>query len=132
MATFRISSWRASASDTARESRSHILVEPSLSVNRKVTVPVGGPSITSPSSSLPLGNNIAAEHCRGPPFTRLAESASQPSLPSSERVTDGTRTRVLRSHNPPTSVSRRCCRLQDRLIQAYFLAHGCPPFLRVA
>src|ERR687895_78044 len=91
---------RSALPKTARESRSHILVEPSLSVNRKVTVPVGGPSITSPSSSLPLGNNIAAEHCRGPPFTRLGESASQPSLRSRVRVTDGARTRVLRSHNP--------------------------------
>jgi hypothetical protein len=33
----------------------------------------------------------------------------------SGRVTDGTRTRALRSHNPPTSVSRRCCRLQNQL-----------------
>jgi len=33
-----------------------------------------------------------------------------------ERVTEGTRTRALRSHNPPTSVSGRCRMLQNRLI----------------
>ena len=31
------------------------------------------------------------------------------------RVTDGTRTRALRSHNPLPSVSRCCCMLQNRL-----------------
>jgi len=31
-------------------------------------------------------------------------------------VTDGTRTRTLRSHNPPTSVSRCCLKFQNRLI----------------
>src|SRR5215212_10139955 len=32
------------------------------------------------------------------------------------RVADGARTRdLLQSHNPPTSVSWRCCRLQNRL-----------------
>ena len=30
-------------------------------------------------------------------------------------VTDGTRTRTLRSHNPPTPVSRCCRMLQNRL-----------------
>jgi hypothetical protein len=38
----RISSWRARAACILLASRSHILVEPSLSVNKKVTVPVGG------------------------------------------------------------------------------------------
>src|SRR5215208_3450305 len=32
------------------------------------------------------------------------------------RVTDGTRTRALRSHNPLSSVSGRCQMLQNRLI----------------
>jgi hypothetical protein len=32
------------------------------------------------------------------------------------RVTDGTRTRALRSHNPLSPVSRRCRMLQNRLI----------------
>ena len=36
----------------------------------------------------------------------------------SGRVTDGARTRDLRSHNPPTPVSKRCCMLQNRLITA--------------
>jgi hypothetical protein len=35
-------------------------------------------------------------------------------LPANERVTDGARTRDLRSHNPPTSVSRDCPALQNR------------------
>src|SRR5215212_868395 len=35
-------------------------------------------------------------------------------LPANERVTDGVRTRDLRSHNPPTSVSRDCPALQNR------------------
>jgi hypothetical protein len=33
-----------------------------------------------------------------------------------QRVTDGARTRDLRSHTPPTSVSGRCQELQNRLI----------------
>ena len=37
-------------------------------------------------------------------------------LPANERVTDGARTRDLRSHNPPTPVSERSCTLQKRLI----------------
>ena len=53
-------------------------------------------------------------------------------LPANRRVTDGARTRDLRSHNPPTLVSRCCPSLQNRLIYADFLAHGCPLFLGVA
>jgi hypothetical protein len=34
----------------------------------------------------------------------------------SKRVTDGTRTRDLRSHNPTTSVAAGCCGLQNQLI----------------
>ena len=34
----------------------------------------------------------------------------------SKRVADGTRTRALRSHNPLTCVSMRCCTLQNQLI----------------
>ncbi len=34
----------------------------------------------------------------------------------SKRVTDGARTRVLRSHNPPSPVSRCCHTFQNRLI----------------
>jgi hypothetical protein len=43
-----------------------------------------------------------------------------------------TRTRDLRSHNPPTSVATCCGTLQDRLIYTSFFARGCPPFLHVA
>src|SRR5215211_5148473 len=42
MASLRISSWRASTSDMASGLLSQSLVEPSMSVKRKVTVPVGG------------------------------------------------------------------------------------------
>ena len=41
MARRRISSWRARAPDMDSGLLSHIFVEPSTSVNRKVTVPVG-------------------------------------------------------------------------------------------
>src|SRR5215204_4977964 len=50
----------------------------------------------------------------------------------SSRVTDGARTRALWSHNPPTSVSERCRKLQNPLRQADFFAGGCLLFLRVA
>ena len=53
-------------------------------------------------------------------------------LRADERVTDGARTRLLRSHNPQTPVSRGCRTLLDRLIYADFSARGCPPFLHVA
>ncbi len=36
--------------------------------------------------------------------------------PANGRVTDGDRTRDLRSHNPPNPVSSCCCMLQNRLI----------------
>jgi PAS domain-containing protein len=49
----------------------------------------------------------------GPP------SRSFPQIPlsyaNSERVTDGARTRALRSHNPLSSVSPSCPRLQNQL-----------------
>jgi hypothetical protein len=38
----------------------------------------------------------------------------------------------LRSHNPTTSVAKRCSTLQNRLIYADFFAGGCPPLLRGA
>src|SRR5215212_7601444 len=49
-------------------------------------------------------------------------------LPANERVTDGARTRDLRSHNPPTSVSRDCrrCRIAlDKPIPLLTVARGC-------
>ena len=47
-------------------------------------------------------------------------------------MTDGARTRDLRSHNPTTSVATGCRALQNRLIYAESFAQGCPPFLGVA
>jgi hypothetical protein len=49
-----------------------------------------------------------------------------------ERVTDGARTRALRSHNPTSPVSGRCQTLQNRLRYADSFARGCPPSLCVA
>jgi hypothetical protein len=50
VALFRMSSWRARASDMACGSCSHILVEPSMSVKRKVTAPVGDSAMRLESS----------------------------------------------------------------------------------
>jgi hypothetical protein len=50
--------------------------------------------------------------CTGNP----SHSAFWAYLCRSEKVTDGARTRALRSHNPPTPVSGRCRMLQNRLI----------------
>jgi hypothetical protein len=48
-------------------------------------------------------------------------------------VTDETRTRdPLSSHNPPTPVAQGCELLQKPLIDADFLALGCPVFPRAA
>jgi hypothetical protein len=40
----------------------------------------------------------------------------RPTYAKSKRVTDGTRTRVLQSKNPPNSVSRSCRTLHNRLL----------------
>ena len=48
-------------------------------------------------------------------------------------MTDETRTRdLLSSHNPPTPVAQGCELLQKPLIDADFLALGCPVFPRAA
>jgi hypothetical protein len=47
-------------------------------------------------------------------------------------VTDGTRTRALRSHNAKTWVATRCRELQNPLIYAESFADGYQVFLRVA
>ena len=47
-------------------------------------------------------------------------------------LTDGARTRDLRSHNLPIPVSGLCCTLQNRLISADSPAGSCPLFLRIA
>jgi hypothetical protein len=47
-------------------------------------------------------------------------------------VTDGTGSRALRSHNPPTSVSGRFGALQNRLAYAGLVAHGCARLLSAA
>jgi hypothetical protein len=48
------------------------------------------------------------------PLLQLSASAIESCvLPANEGVTDGTRTRDLRSHNPLSSVSERCHMLQN-------------------
>ncbi len=47
MASLRIRSWQRRAARMASGLLSQSLVEPSMSVNRKVTVPVGGSAIRS-------------------------------------------------------------------------------------
>jgi hypothetical protein len=49
------STWRARAARIPRGSRSHIFVEPSISVNRKVTVLAGGMAISCATSLLCRG-----------------------------------------------------------------------------
>jgi hypothetical protein len=84
------------------------LVEPSMSVNKKVTVPVGGLATTLMSSLLPsrghyssatfLGSFVRPSAWRR--FAAFAERAYSLRCNLREGVTDGTRTRDLRSHNP--------------------------------
>src|SRR5215213_4685374 len=139
MAFLRILSWRANAACMAGASSSQSLVEPSMSVNRKVRVPVGGLATTLMSSLLPLRGHYSSGGFLGPSAhpsawrrAAFAEHAHPPRANLCERVTDGTRTRALRSHNPPTSVATRCPTLQIPLIKAVFFAGGCPLFLGVA
>ena len=70
-ASFSISSWRARALCILFASRSQSLVEPCMSVKRKVTVPVGGLATRSMSSSFPWGDTIAAQNFLHP-FTHQA------------------------------------------------------------
>jgi hypothetical protein len=65
-----------------------------------------------------LATPAKPEWCQKTPVAEQ-EPSSLPSFPLTyaelKRVTDGARTRDLRSHNPPTSVSGRCRTLQNRL-----------------
>src|SRR5919112_5386157 len=72
MAPLSNSSWRASAACIAFWLLSHMPVEPSMSVNRNVTVPVGGlPTTTSMCSSLPLKGHYSSGGYLGPLFARV-------------------------------------------------------------
>src|SRR5215218_2915610 len=67
MALLKTSSWRARAICIARPCFSQSPVEPSMSVNRKVTVPVGGPGTTVMSSLIPSrGQHYSSEGVPGP------------------------------------------------------------------
>src|SRR5829696_8939225 len=66
MAHLSNSSWRAKAACMAVASCSQSLVEPSMSVNRKVTVPVGGLATTLMSSLLPSRGNYISAAFSGP------------------------------------------------------------------
>src|SRR5215204_7073708 len=71
MASLRISSWRVNAACIACGLLSHIAVEPSMSVNRNVTVPVGGlATTTSMCSLLPLRGNYSSVAVPGPSVQR--------------------------------------------------------------
>src|SRR5215211_9233019 len=119
------SSWRANAACMAGGLSSQSLVEPSMSVNRNVTVPVGGlvATTTSMSSLLPFRGHYSSRvlpgssvhQVPGSVFAAFAEYAYPLRGLLYESVTDGARPRGLRSHNPPTPVSKRCCMLQNRL-----------------
>src|SRR5215208_544609 len=54
------SSWRVNAACMARASCSQSLVEPSMSVNRNVRVPIGGLTTTQSSSLLPLKGHYSS------------------------------------------------------------------------
>src|SRR5829696_3417289 len=72
MAPLSNSSWRASAACIAGASCSQSLVEPSMSVNRNVRVPVGGLAITSLMSSLlPLKGHYSSGGYLGPLFAQV-------------------------------------------------------------
>jgi hypothetical protein len=98
MAHLSNSSWWANAACMAEALCSHILVEPSMSVNKKVTVPVGGLAVTtSMSSSLPLKGHYSSEgiprslftlRVHGGVFAAFAEHACPPRSNLCERVTD--------------------------------------------
>src|SRR5215210_4391780 len=66
MARLSNSSWRANAFCIACGLLSHIPVEPSMSVNRNVTVPVGGLATTLMSSLLPLRGHYSSAAFSGP------------------------------------------------------------------
>src|SRR5215218_2545781 len=79
---------------------------------------VTGPTTTSPATALvylnlPLSRTSEKIHLQG--FKKAWHKCRFRIYPASQRVTDGARTRDLRSHNPLSSVSERCCTLQNRL-----------------
>jgi hypothetical protein len=67
----------------AGESCSQSLVEPSMSVNRKVRVPVGGLSTTSMSSLLPLGGHYSSGAFPGSSVNPTFTSGSWPTVAES-------------------------------------------------
>jgi hypothetical protein len=120
---------------------SQSLVEPSMSVKRKVRVPVGGlATATSMSSLLPSRGHYSSGALPGPSvrpsawkcFATLAEHANPVRTNLCERVTDGAPIRALRSHNPPNPVCRCCPMLRKPLIQGGLFAGACMTFLRIA
>src|SRR5215211_432470 len=80
---------------------------------------VAGHTTTSPATALiylnlPFSRTSERTHLQG--FKKAQHKCPFRIYPANHRVTDGTRTRALRSHNPPTSVSGRCSMLQNQLI----------------
>src|SRR5215213_8377552 len=80
MAPFRILSCRVNATCMAWALCSQSLVEPSISVNRKVTVPVGGLATNSISSLLPLREHYSSGGFSGPSLHPTSTSGSWPTV----------------------------------------------------
>src|SRR5918999_707378 len=78
MAHLSNSSWRANAACIAGALFSQSLVEPSMSVNRKVRVPVGGLVTNSMSSLVPLRGNYSSGGFSGPSVRPTSTSGSWP------------------------------------------------------
>jgi hypothetical protein len=85
---------------------------------------------------LTFGALIALRIALGKPRDKVRGARLVLTLPvligSPYGVTDGARTRDLRSHNPRTSVATGSRALQKWLVYAELFAGGCPPLLRIA
>src|SRR5215204_2820198 len=98
MAHLSNSSWRANAACMACGLLSHILVEPSMSVNRKVTVPEGGlATTTSMCSSLPLRGHYSSAAFPGPSVQRTSENSAHEKI--GESTIDPTRPVACAKHH---------------------------------
>src|SRR5579871_6085807 len=62
-----IASWRSSALRMAFGDASHRRVDPSMSVNKKVTVPVGAPTLTAFHARTNVSQNVQRDQARPPP-----------------------------------------------------------------
>jgi hypothetical protein len=85
---------------------------PDRFLNKVVKIKVREVLLSTTAASISQFSSTAAL-----PLPQLSASAIESCvLPANERVTDGTRTRALRSHNPLSLVSIGCPLLQKQLI----------------